>query len=85
MALGHTTVDDLSHRSLRVIDDTEWRDSPAVYQEAIDNVPKAAFSPDAHGWWSTQAAERLPRLLSMARADAASTQQQAQRVQAPWR
>ncbi|MFK0258438.1 hypothetical protein [Streptomyces sp. NPDC090445] len=80
-----TLLDGLSHRSLRVIGDTEWHDSPAVYQEAIDNVPKAAFSPDAHCWWNTQAAGRLPHLLSMARADAASARQQAQRVQAPWR
>ncbi|MFB7028865.1 MULTISPECIES: hypothetical protein [unclassified Streptomyces] len=80
-----TLLDGLSLRSLRVIDDTEWHDSPAVYQKAIDNVPKAAFSPDAHCWWNPQAAGRLPGLLSMARADAASAQQQAQRVQAPWR
>ncbi|XIE81330.1 hypothetical protein AB6O49_32630 [Streptomyces sp. SBR177] len=45
-----TLLDGLSRRSLRVIDDTGWHDSPAVYQEAIDNVPKAAFSPDAHCW-----------------------------------
>ncbi|MFD4913094.1 hypothetical protein ACFWNR_07705 [Streptomyces virginiae] len=80
-----TLLDSLSRRSLRVIGDTEWHDSPAVYQEAIDNVPKAAFSPDAHCWWNTQAAGRLPHLLYMARADAASAQQQAQRAQAPWR
>ncbi|GHJ96899.1 hypothetical protein SNE510_64180 [Streptomyces sp. NE5-10] len=80
-----TLLDGLSRRSLRVIDNTEWRDSPAVYQEAVNNVPKTAFSPDTHCWWSTQAAERLFRLLSVARADAASAQQQAQRVQAPWR
>ncbi|MGZ9934876.1 hypothetical protein ACXNSR_33945 [Streptomyces sp. NC-S4] len=80
-----TLLDGLSRRSLRLISDTEWHDSPTVYQEAIDNVPKAAFSPDAHCWWNTQAAGRLPHLLSMARADAASAQQQAQRAQAPWR
>ncbi|MFF8375673.1 hypothetical protein ACF07V_06020 [Streptomyces sp. NPDC015661] len=44
-------------------DDTEWHDSPAVNQEAIDNVPRAAFSPGAHCWWNTQAAGRLPRQL----------------------
>ncbi|WP_329619338.1 hypothetical protein OG357_01460 [Streptomyces sp. NBC_01255] len=79
-----TALDGLSRRSLRVIGDTEWPDSPAVYQEAIDQVSKAALSPDAHCWWNTPAAGRLPHLLSMARADAASAQQQAQRAQAPW-
>ncbi|ROQ94426.1 hypothetical protein EDE04_0854 [Streptomyces sp. 2132.2] len=80
-----TLLNSLSRRSLRVIGDTEWHDSPAVYQEAIDNVPEAAFSPDTHCWRNTRAAGRLPQLLSMARADAASAQQQAQRAQAPWR
>ncbi|MFJ2931437.1 hypothetical protein ACIO8G_01565 [Streptomyces sp. NPDC087219] len=50
-----------------------------------EQVSKAAFSPDAHCWWSTQAAGRLSDLLSRARAHAASAQQQAQRAQAPWR
>ncbi|MET7736624.1 hypothetical protein ABZT02_35540 [Streptomyces sp. NPDC005402] len=77
---GRILLDGLSRRSLRVIDDTEWHDSPTVYQEALDNVPKSAFSPEAHCWWNTQAAGRLLHLLSMARADAASAQQQA-----PWR
>ncbi|MFD9516816.1 hypothetical protein [Streptomyces sp. NPDC059979] len=80
-----TLLDGLSRRSLRVVADTEWHDSPAVYQQAIDNVPKAAFSPEAHCWWTTEAARRLPHLLSMARAEAASAHQQAQRTQAPWR
>ncbi|MFF1480768.1 hypothetical protein ACFVYD_25020 [Streptomyces sp. NPDC058301] len=80
-----TLLDGLSRRSLRVIGDTEWHDSPTVYQKAIDNVPKTAFSPDAHCWWNTNAAGRLPHLLSMARADAGSARRQAQRADAPWR
>ncbi|MFH8560016.1 hypothetical protein [Streptomyces sp. NPDC017988] len=80
-----TILDGLSTRSLRVIADTEWHDSPAVYQEAIDNVPKAAFSPEARCWWTTNAAGRLVHLLSMARADALSAQREAQRAQTPWR
>lgn len=80
-----TLLDSLSRRSLRVIGDTEWHDSPAVCQEAIDNVPKAAFLPDAHCWWNTQAAERLPHLLARAGADAVSAQRQVQRARAPWR
>ncbi|MBT2443103.1 hypothetical protein J7E93_23980 [Streptomyces sp. ISL-36] len=80
-----TLLDSLSRRSLDVIADTDWHDSPAVYQEAIDNVPKAAFSPDAHCWWNTNAAGRLPHLLVMARTEAASARRQAQRAQAPWR
>ncbi|MFD9333162.1 hypothetical protein ACFWBF_01890 [Streptomyces sp. NPDC060028] len=80
-----TLLDGLSRRSLRVIADTEWPDSPAVYQEAIDNVAKTAFSPEAHCWWNTDAAGRLPHLLAVARADAVSAQRQAQRSQAPWR
>lgn len=80
-----TLLDGLSRRSLRVVADTEWHDSPAVFQETIDNVPKAAFSPEVHCWWSSEAAGRLPRLLSMARADANTAQRQAQRTRAPWR
>ncbi|MFB7862823.1 hypothetical protein [Streptomyces sp. NPDC056069] len=80
-----TLLDSLSRRAFDVIADTDWHDSPAVYQEAIDNVPKAAFSPDAHCWWNTTAAGRLPHLLAMARAGAASAQRQAQCAQAPWR
>ncbi|GAA3904781.1 hypothetical protein GCM10022244_13680 [Streptomyces gulbargensis] len=80
-----TLLDSLSRRSLDVIADTDWHDSPAVYQEAIDNVPKAAFSPDAYCWWNTNAAGRLPHLLVMARTEAASARRQAQRTQAPWR
>ncbi|MBT2469427.1 hypothetical protein J7E97_16480 [Streptomyces sp. ISL-66] len=80
-----TLLDSLARRSLRVVADTEWNDSPTVYQEAIDNVPKAAFSPEAHCWWSTNSAGRLPHLLAMARADAASAQREAQRAVAPWR
>lgn len=80
-----TLLDSLSRRSLDVIAETDWHDSPAVYQEAIDNIPKAAFSPDAHCWWNTNAASRLPHLLAVARRDAASTQRQTQRAQARWR
>ncbi|WP_285541415.1 hypothetical protein [Streptomyces lavendulae] len=80
-----TLLDSLSRRSLDVIAGADWHDSPVVYQEAIDNVPKAAFSPDAHCWWNTNAAGRLPHLLTMARADASSARRQAERAQAPWR
>ncbi|MEU3207185.1 hypothetical protein ABZ702_25590 [Streptomyces cyaneofuscatus] len=78
-------LDRLSRRSLEVIGDTAWHDSPAVFQQAIDGVAKAAFSPAAHCWWNATAAGKLPRLLHMARADADAARQQAQRAQAPWR